>query len=424
MTTTAPEVPPVAARMAGRASFAPGDRIDAKRGHPAVDLTPYAGSRGLQYLGSQNASGYLAALPLEPELQFNVVRGAVGDRDCCLWHWRYAWPLGPDDEPSGNHSFWFVRITPPMSRLWNAPRRFVNHTEADDLFIGLPCTGAAALVPEAAALPRFRITNRNLGWSRFRSPAETPLAPHGLAGLTLVSEAALPEGFVERLTAGPLAAVLHALRRLPFFELEYRFGTVRLVRSSYVATVPELDQLLLSVRDAADALAAACRPFHRPQAFAHPLPAPGPAGPETPWVPPSLLAAVQAEAASRRLVPEDPRAYAAAFPTNPVPGTAFAVLRGALPGLPPTTRLALHTEAPVAERNSGRTALLLPAGNAAPTPPGGVAVDSPTDPMRYAVRDGVLAVWILRWRPLEPGDLATLLQRGAALAREVGALTG
>ncbi|MGY1773883.1 hypothetical protein [Blastococcus sp. SYSU D00813] len=412
-------VPPVAARMAGRASFVPGDRHDAKRGHPAVDLTPYAASRGLQYVGSANASGYLAALPLEPELQFNVVRGAVGDRDCCLWHWRYAWPLGADDEPAGNHSFWFVKIAPPMSRLWNAPRRFVNHTEADDLFIGLPCTGSAALVPEAAVLPSFRITNRSLGlWP---SKAETKLEPYGLPGLTLLGGSGLPEGFAERLVTGPLAAVLRAGAGLPFFELEYRFGTLRLLRSSYVSTVPELDQMLLWAREAGDALAAACRPFHRPQAVAEPLPAPA-ADASAPWVPPTLQAAIGHLGAAYGLAAEDPRAYAAALPTNPVPGTAFAVLRGALPGLPPTARLALHTEAPVAERNSGRTALLLPAGEAAPTPPGGVAVDSPTDPMRYAVRDGVFAVWILRWRPLEAGDVATLLQRGAALAREVGAL--
>ncbi|MGY1744021.1 hypothetical protein [Blastococcus sp. SYSU D00695] len=419
MATTAPSVPPVAARLAGRASFVPGDRQDSKRGHPAVDLTPYAASRGLQYVGSANPSGFFAALPLEPELQFNVVRGPVGDRDCCLWHERYAWPLDGDDEPAGNHTFWFVKIAPPMSRLWNAPRRFVSSTEADNLFITLPATGAAAQVPEAALLPRFWITNKSLGW--WPSKAETKLEEFGLPGLTLMSEAPLPEGFVQRLVTGPLAAVLRGGAGLPLFELEYRFGTLRLRRSSYVSTVPELDRMLLWARDAGDALAAACRPFARPQAFAEPLPAPA-ADPAAPWVPPTLQAAIGSLAATYGLVAEDPRAYAAALPTNPVPGTAFAVLRGALPGLSPAARLALHTEAPVAERNSGRTALLLPAGDAAPTAPGGVAVESPTDPMRYAVRDGVFAVWVLRWRPLDVGDVTTLLQRGAEVARGIGVL--
>jgi hypothetical protein len=42
--------------------------------------------------------------------------------------------------------------------------------------------------------------------------------------------------------------------------------------------------------------------------------------------------------------------------------------------------------------------------------------------MRYAVRDGVFAVWVLRWQALSLGDIGGLLTRGAALARETGAL--
>lgn len=104
-----------------------------------------------------------------------------------------------------------------------------------------------------------------------------------------------------------------------------------------------------------------------------------------------------------------------------MPGNPWAVARGPLPGLPPTARLALHSEAPLARSISGRTALVLPAGEAQPTPPGGVPVDSPSDPMRYAVRDGLFAVWVLRWQALTLGDVDGLLQRGAALVRETRA---
>ena len=31
--------------------------------------------------------------------------------------------------------------------------KHLSRTEADNLFVGVPCTGAAALVPEAALLP-------------------------------------------------------------------------------------------------------------------------------------------------------------------------------------------------------------------------------------------------------------------------------
>jgi hypothetical protein len=419
MPTPRPAGPGVASRVHGRASLDRADRDDAKRGHPAVDLTPYARSRDLQYLGSQNASGYFAALPLEPELQFNVVRGTVGSRDVCLWHWRYPWPVDDDGDLAGGGTFWGVVVTPPMSRLWSAPRRFVSTTEADEIFAGVPCTGAAALVPEAVLLPDFTIDDRPAGL--FRRPS---LA--GLPGYDLRSRSPLPDGLLETLVAGPFGEILRAGSRFPLFEVAYRHGTLVLRRNGYAATGAELDELLAMARDAGDALAAACRPLHRPQPFDQPLPAAdwprSEPGAGRPWPPSPLLESVHALARSRGLALEDPRAYAAAFPTNPVPGDPWAVLRGSLPGLPATARLALHSEAPLARSISGRTALLLPAGDARPTPPGGVAVTSPSDPMRYAVRDGVFAVWVLRWQALSLGDIGGLLTRGAALARETGAL--
>lgn len=44
--------------------------------------------------------------------------------------------------------------------------------------------------------------------------------------------------------------------------------------------------------------------------------------------------------------------------------------------------------------------------------------------MRYAVRDGVFAVWVLRRQALQLGDVDGLLARGTALARATGALAG
>lgn len=367
--------PSVASRVHGRASLAWADRADAKRGHPDVDLTPFAEARGLQYVGSESASGYLAAQPGEPELQFNGVRGTVGTRDVCLWHWRYPWPVDSDGELKGGGSFYAVRIVPPLNRLWTGPSVLFDfldtETEADRYFAGIPCTGVATLTPEAALLPEFTLHNRPGGWSR------KPDVP-GLPGFQLWTQAPLPAGLLDALATGPLGAVLRAGSRLPLFELAYRFGTLVLRRSSYATTAAELDELLAMARDAGDALAEVCRPMHRPQRFEDPLPrADWPAFEPTatrPWPPSPLLEAVHGVAGAHGLVVEDPRAYAAAFPTNPVPGTPWAVLRGALPGLPDTARLALHSEAPLARSIAGRTALLLPAGDAAPTPPGGIPV--------------------------------------------------
>ncbi|MGY1807695.1 hypothetical protein ACI8AF_10020 [Blastococcus sp. SYSU D00669] len=414
MTTT---VPPVSTRVFGRAAMSRADVPDAKRGHPAVDLRGWAADRGLQHVGSGNASGYFAALPLDAGLQFNVCRGTSGDRDVCVWHWRYPWPVG-DDLEMGAGTWFGVHVNVPMGHFLSV-RRFISSTEADNVYVGVPCTGAASLTPEAALLPSFVVHNRPVGW--WRTKEEVDLAPYGLRGFTLQVAGRLPDGVLDRLVRSAAAAVLREGGRFPLFELRYRLGTVVLKRSGYASTAAELDELVHMVRDAGAALAEACRPLHRPQPFEQPLPAAaGPGSPMHPWVPPTLAAAVQALGGQ----PEDPAAYAAAFPTNPVPGTPWAVLRGGLPGLPATARLALHSEAPLADSNSGRTALLLPAGAAAPTPPGGLPLDSPSDPMRYAVRDGILAVWVLRWRPLELGDVDGLLRRGTALARQVGALPG
>ena len=61
----------------GRASFAPQDSADAKRGHPEGDLRGYAAQRGLEFLDHATPGGYRAAVPCEEELQFNVLRGAL-----------------------------------------------------------------------------------------------------------------------------------------------------------------------------------------------------------------------------------------------------------------------------------------------------------------------------------------------------------
>jgi hypothetical protein len=66
---------PVAVHVVGRAALDPRDREDARRGHPAADLTAFARARGLEPLGRLNPSGYTGALPMEPELQSDVVRG-------------------------------------------------------------------------------------------------------------------------------------------------------------------------------------------------------------------------------------------------------------------------------------------------------------------------------------------------------------
>ena len=136
-----------------------------------------------------------------------------------------------------------------------------------------------------------------------------------------------------------------------------------------------------------------------------------------------LLEQVHQLARRYRLQLEDPNHYHRAFPRVPVPGTAWAVLRGRLPGAGPVARIALHTEAPL-PGGVGRTALLLPAGGVPSTEPGGVQVLGSPVPLRYAIMDGIYAVWVTRNGASGLGSVTTLLGPGTALARRLGVPVG
>jgi hypothetical protein len=351
-------------------------------------------------------------MPLEEPLQHNVLRGTLGGRDVCFWHWRYAWPID-DDGDLGPGTYHAVVVKPPLSRLWSAPRRFFSRSERDHLFVGVPCSAAATLVPEAALLPDITIST----WpGRGREQLDE------LPGYQLTGE--LPPPVRAALAAGPLGDVLRAGARHALFELRFRFGTLWLRRNGYAAAPGEVDELLEAVRAAGDALRDACAGMHDPQPFGETLTAARwperEPGTGRPWPPSPLLERLHQLTRARGYVLEEPQAYHRAFPSCPVPGRAFAVMRAEVEGA--RARLAFHTEVPLQERSNGRTALLLPANGAAPTEPGGAKVEHAGDPMRYAVRDGIFAVWILRWRPLDLGDVDALLGRGLEVARETGAL--
>ena len=361
------------------------DVADARRRRPSLDLTAWAAARGFDSHGSANAGGWSGVLPGEPELQANVVRGTTpGGWDCCLWHWRQPVPVvdaprGPTLIGGPQHD---LTLRSPLDGL---PRTGGRR------YVGVPVTAAAVAVPEAALLAPF-----TLG------------APDPGAG----GDQPVPR-LRARLEAGPLGAVLRAGSRFALLELSWG-GGVLIVRRNGYADEAGMDELLPVLDDCARALAAVCAPLHSPAPFGAPLPAatrPEPASP--------LLAEVHRLGRRLGMVTEDPRAYHRAFPTGPVPGTALAVLRGALPGRAATARIAVHAD-PAGPGAGGRTALLLAAGAAAATEPGGVRVAGSPVPMRYAVRGGVLGVWVLRRPPPDLGPVDELLAASVALERRLG----
>ncbi len=260
---------------------------------------------------------------------------------------------------------------------------------------GRPVTCAAAVVPEAALLPPFS--------SRRGGPGD-------------------PGDGTGRIVAGWLAGPVAAGLRQDRVRLSSAYGLLLLRRDGHAAA-DAMDRLLRQVDEAARDLAAACAPLHRPAAFATALPgALWPAREESAgraWPPSPLLEEVHRLGRRWAMALEDPRAYHRALPTVPVPGTAWAVVRGVLPGSSTPARIALHTEAPL-PGGSGRTALLLAAGAAAPTAPGGVRLEGAPVPLRYAVHGGVLAVWVMRHRDRGLGDVDALVEHGVPLARRLG----
>lgn len=417
--------------LTGRAALARSEVDDAKRTQPDRRLDGYAAARGLDFLGSGNAAGYLAALPRSPDEQFNVVRGPISaHRHACLWHWRRAFPIDSDGELEGGPFFGVAVEVPARKGAWKSFIPLVGWAldspdDAPRYGAGVPCSAAATGVPEAALLPDLVLSN----------PPHDLLLPHrrsrqlveqGLPDwrLTTATDPTPDQArALDRWLRGPLRAVLEHFWQLPLFELRLNLGTLSVCRNGY-ADDAHSDELFWAVGQAGDALRDACAPLGRPQRFDAPLPPAewpehggewGGRVPSEAW-----LAPLRELSARLGMAIEDPEAYHRAFPSSSVPGRAFAVLRGALPGSGEPMRIVFHREGSLNTGNLGRTAVLLPAGGAPPTPPGGVRTAAP-EPAGYtvAVAGGVLAVWQPRnsGRRGDLGDVDGLLAAATGIAR-------
>src|SRR5947208_6805887 len=166
-------------RLPGYGAFARADVADARRRRPDVDLSGYAARRGLDMLGSRNAAGFFAALPLDEQLQFNVLRGPLpGGDQGLLFHHVLPLPVEPDgsvvnagalygyvyNPPGGKPRLrdFFGGLIPLADVAIDAVADLRRPAEAGDPLgscIGIPCTVAAVLVPEVA-LESFTIDNR------------------------------------------------------------------------------------------------------------------------------------------------------------------------------------------------------------------------------------------------------------------------
>ena len=418
-------------RLPGYAAFSKHDVEDAKRRHPDADLTGYAAIRGLDALGSQNAAGYFAALPLDPALQFNVLRGPLpGGEQGILFHEVLPLPVSNDGRPinaGALHGFVFnppterqgvrgaLNMIPVLGDVIDVAISELRDEGTDDSLascVGVPSTVAAVLVPEAATVTDFTIDNRP-------KPAIVPHHREDLDGWTLLARDPPEPAVLTRFLSEPTREAMRVLGERPYAKLEVLYGTLVVRVSGYLSDDAELDTLARTTCLLAAELRAAGELVADRKPFGEPLPAAdwpesgvSASGrfPPDPWLEP-----LHAYAREHRLTLEEPAAYHHAFPSLAVPGRAFAVMRGALAeGM--QGRVAWHAEKSIVTNNDGRNAVLMPAApGAEPTPRAGVRLSD--EALNYWIGDGVFAVWELRSKELrgDLGDMDALVRRALEL---------
>jgi hypothetical protein len=159
---------------------------------------------------------------------------------------------------------------------------------------------------------------------------------------------------VDELLRGPVSDVLAFQHRLGF-ELRVEYGQVIVSQQDFLTRDENLDALVAAAELVAEGVRRICAPPLALATLDRPLPPPR-------WLPTvrrhpgdvhtllpirARLDRVVAIADERGLAVEDPRAFHTAFPAINVPGEAFAVLRGRLPGTELTGRVLCCAERPM-----------------------------------------------------------------------------
>jgi hypothetical protein len=435
----------------------PGDfrdlAADAVRGRPDAELSGWAARRGLRFRGATAQGGHLSVTcPWSQDLLFNVVRG--------------HWPGGTDGVVchevriygESARGFFHPREWSTASNGNGRGRRIIDAVDfiADltghplplmtggggECYFKVPYTSAGARVPHLASVTGLHVARR----AERYTPADTlfgvwesrPLDDLDVPDrwMLAVRKHSDPDA-VERLLRGPIRDLLSVQQGLGF-EIRIEYGQVVVSRQDFLKRDEDLDALVTAAETLARAVRDLCVPPGGARDVATELGPPSwldavrrrPGKKHTLWPIGALLERVVQVADERGMAVEDPRAFRAAFGGLNVPGEAFGVLRGRLPGTALTGRLLCCAERPMILPEDFRAFLTDPGGPAgcdvavlpvradAPTtvPEGAVHGD-----LRVAVADGVLTAWRLRpsWQPNGPA-LDRLAADVAAVVRERG----
>jgi hypothetical protein len=408
-----------------RAAEAPTPSDDLRSLPAPPDLRGYAQSRGLDFRGALMQAGYESVMLGRDENEHNVMRGTLpGGEHGVLFHELASFDLDGDGYP----------LTLPRPQVESSlgdhleelnhwlmfdPAGIVGRVKSRPP-VRAAFTTAAVPVPEATAvMPRLRV-DRSPVFPPYDFTFGGPLDSLGLTGWHAKAEPQLDQALFERFADADVRRVLDLWAADPYpTHVVFWHGMLAVRRFGFEGDPGRLDAIVSAAAGLAARLRAAALQGRATAPFSVSLPPPQ----QGPFAPPGLWEHVVAKLAGRLgLEREDPLELHRAFPSLPVPGQAFAVLRGELPGAGPG-RVVLATGRPLEGWNIGRNAVLLPVRpGLAPTPPGGVAEQELK--LRWHVAGDYAAFHAYRTGTgaADAGDVDGLIERAARVARERGLL--
>ena len=355
---------------------------DGFRGRPDTDLAPYAAARGLEHHGGRTLLDYIPAFPLTSELQFNVMRGTLpGGEDGVLFH-----EVKLLDEEVASGTFYGQKVSLSQGRaqdlvaltgITGEPVRYfkVPHTtaavrvpQAQGLLVGIDVGRSSERVlhaaPEGEAFKAgFTLDLSFLRRGKKKKAADEPLlqGPQPFIGRQL-DDLGLPawrvayrgrahRDTVAEVLAGPMRELLTAGGPPLGFRITFAYGVLVVTQQHFLRDDDELDMLAGRASWLAGRIRAICQANAKPQPFDAELPPP-------PWAAkidtaPSEtfqgtdnqdLGGFHAIARERGLASEDPFEFHRAFGDLPVPGEAYGVMRGRLPGTSQSGRVVSSVE--------------------------------------------------------------------------------
>ena len=397
----------------GHAAFDPADIEDARRGHPAISLEPFAAAHGLELVGSTIIAAFLSGQPTWPEYTFNTCRGTLpGGHFGAIGHELLELEAHEGSIRTGG-ALYDVRVVThrSASSFVGIERAAPNEPFAADA-AWVPTTAVHVRAPHTARLPPFTV-KRSVPQGFMADPV---LDDHGVPGYTLAGGRHLDPTLIAAVaaTSGPYLRV----RPDPYVRLHVGYGLVSLTVNGYRWDDADLLHLVMCAEGIADQLLAIC-----PPALAMPFDAPGPPagqGPRAPGMPlphPLLVGAYASSAAQYGMFDEDHTHLLAIAPQCPIPGIASGVLFGAFPGTAVPCRLTWHEQG---GRTSGtvRGGGVVPAAPGATTPLGGVL--DPQTGVYTEVVDGSTYCW-RRQRSVGTTEAPELLAALHATLRANGA---